>query len=53
MGTNLDPRISNPQRRYKADGSVKGQVHRPDPEKNFMRNAGPLFGESPNLREKK
>jgi hypothetical protein len=53
MGTNLNPNISNPQRRYKADGSVKGQYHRPDPKGNFMKNAGKLFGESPNLREKK
>ena len=51
MGTNLNPSIRDPKRRYEADGGKKG-VQRPDPEGKFLRNAGKLFGESPNLRKK-
>lgn len=52
MGTNLDPNIRDPKRRYEADKAGKGGVHRPDRKGNFLKNAGKLFGESPNLRKK-
>ena len=55
MGTNLDPNIRNPQKRYEADGGKKA-FHRdgrnPEFRKKFDKNAGELFGESPNLRKK-
>ena len=56
MGTNLDPGITDPKRRYKAD-ACKGVHHRdgryPESSRRFLKNAGKLFGESPNLRRKK
>lgn len=56
MGTNLDPRITNPRRRYDADRGAKGGAHRmyrdPKAQSNWDKNALELFGESPNLRKK-
>ena len=53
MGTNLNPDIRDPRRRYEAD-TVKGRAHRSYRSKeardNWDKNAGELFGESPNLR---
>ena len=56
MGTNLDPRVTDPKRRYEADGGKKlfhRQGRDPVARDNFLKNAGRLFGESPNLRKKK
>lgn len=56
MGTNLDPSVRDPKRRYEADRGTKGGAHRsyrdPASLKRYMKNAGKLFGESPNLRKK-
>lgn len=55
MGSNLDPRVTNPKKRYEAD-RVKGGAHRQyrsrESLEKYMKNAGELFGESPNLRKK-
>lgn len=56
MGTNLDPSIRDPRRRYEADRGTKKGVHRSNRDAtsraNWDKNAGELFGESPNLRKK-
>lgn len=55
MGSNLNPDIRDPRKRYESDGGKKA-VHRdgrnPAFRKSFEKNAGELFGESPNLRKK-